>query len=244
VSVEITDNLALVNATLNEYVRVQHKLTVGEVLEKKGRDLGIKLFEGFWKLRQKGLTKWMREPDNAVFSGPMFTLAKKRGWATKVRTTELEGPYASLYDTGQASKFIGRGKRTTFVPSGPGNRALTKSALLVAQELATRQRGVGLLGVSFLSKRWRNRDESKGGDYLVPNTSAKLGELSTIEQSVDAQGNGFFRITNKTPGVATMDDKLGIISAALTAVRQDMLVYFAEHAAREIKKQLNKMKPL
>jgi hypothetical protein len=233
-SATVTDNLTELNATLNDYAKTQSKLTTGEVLEKKGRDLTIKIWEGFWAIRQK-VSADLRDPEALVFRGPMFTAARRRGWATKVRDNVLSGPYADLYATGQASKILRGGK--AFKTDG---RPLNKRALLVAQELAMRQRGVGLLGVSFLQFRWRHRAPAKGGSYLVKNVSRKLGTLSQVEQTVTETG-GSFHLINLTPGVMTVDNQLGIIAGAMRAARADMLAYLVRKQADALNRQLNKL---
>ena len=235
----VSGNLAAVNEALEQYRKINVKLTTAEILEKKGRDLGIQLFRGFWALRQKGVTASMKNPADAVFSGPMFKQAEARGWATKIRATELTGPYASLYDAGATARLLKNRKGDYLLRK---DAAPTKQALLIAQELATRQRGVGLMGVSFLSKRWRRRDPIKGGDYLVQNTSGKLGLLSSVEQVVDASGGGFFRLKSQVPGLSNPAvPTSSIIAAALAEVRRDMLVYITDRQGKAVVAQLNQI---
>ena len=217
-----------VNEVLTEYVRLS-KRQPDEVLEKKGRDLNIKIFQGFWALRFKSARSHRRK--GAVFSGPAFDEAAARGWRVKVRAgLTLSGDYrlARAKTTGG-----GKGKR-----SGLNNRAL-----LVAQELAMRQRGGGLLGVSFLQHRWRRgKRTEKGptGSYLVQNRSGALGLLSSVRKGVTADG-AFLTITNQAPGVAIMDRNRSIIRNALAAVRGDTLIYLDRKNRELAEKTLRKI---
>lgn len=219
--------LQQVNDVLTEYVKLS-KRTPDEVLEKKGRDLNIKIFQGFWALRFKSARSHRRK--GAVFSGPAFDEAAARGWRVKVRPgLQL----SSDYRLARAKTTGGKGKR-----SGLNNRAL-----LVAQELAMRQRGGGLLGVSFLQHRWRRgKRTEKGptGSYLVQNRSGALGLLSAVRKGVTADG-AFLTITNQAPGVAIVDKNRRIIRNALDAVRSDTLIYIARKNQELAEKTLRKI---
>ena len=205
--------LQQVNDVLTEYVKLS-KRTPDEVLEKKGRDLNIKIFQGFWALRFKSARSHRKK--GAVFSGPAFDEAAARGWRVKVRPgLELDGSYRLA-----RAKTRG-GPKTT-------RNGLNNRALLVAQELATRQRGGGLLGVSFLQRRWRRGIRTANGmtgSYLVQNRSGKLGLLSSVQKGQVGPDGHFLRITNRAPGVAIVDQNKRIIANALEAVRGDTLTY-------------------
>lgn len=218
IEVTIQAKLAEVNQALNEYVAAARK-SPDEVLEKKGRDLAIKVFQGFWAQRLKA-TKAQRKAQ-AGFRGPAFDEAKARGWRVKIRSgLKLNANYRLA----RAKTKGGRTKRN----------GLSDYALLVAQELSMRQRGAGLLGVSFLHRRWRRGTRTstgRTGRYLSHNVSKKLGLLSAVEKGQNGDSH-FLRITNKTPGVAIVDANKQIIAIALERVRADTRVYL-ERKAKE-----------
>lgn len=231
ISVEVVEDLQALNAELALYMEVSKK-TAAEVLEKKGRDLGIQLWRGFWELRTKG--------GKAAFSGPMFKAAEKRGWRTKLRSQVIEDePYLGIWQARRQVKAR-RDKAGDLVASG---KRRSRRGLLVAQELARRQRGAGLLGASFLAFRKRNDKTAANGWRLVENRSRKLGLLSRVTSGEDADGNAFFRIQNFTPGVDTVGEKNSIFAKAIGAVRADMATYLVRKqmtALRQCLKRSNK----
>lgn len=225
---QVQHQLARVNDVLTEYVKLVKK-TPDEVLEKKGRDLNIKIFQGFWKLRFKSGKTHRKK--GAVFSGPAFDEAKARGWRVRIRPgLTLDGSYR-----------LARAK-TKGGPKTARNK-LSDRALLVAQELATRQRGGGLLGVSFLQHRWRRGIKTVNGPtgrYLVQNRSGKLGLLSSVQKGQSPQGH-FLTITNQLPAVGIVDQNKRIIAQALIAVRGDTLLYIDRKVREAAQKALKKI---
>lgn len=232
--------LSRLNDVLNDYAEVS-KLTVDEVLEKKSRDLGIKIWQGFWALRVR-MSRALQSQSSkrAAFSGPLFNDAAARNWRVRVRETVLVGAYAEIHKQGY--RIVKR--------DGPKEKYLrrdklvrpNKRALLVAQELATRQSGAGILGVSFLFKRWRRRKTVSGKieKYLIQNKSGKLGILSSLEKGEDAQGP-FVKINNRTPGVTLMDGRKSIIHRAMLQVRQDTMVYLLRKQMQNTKGVIKKV---
>lgn len=97
-------------------------------------------------------------------------------------------------------------------------RPLTLWQKLYWQELKRRKQGIGVLGVSFLDRRYRSNQTQ--GRYLTINRSGQLGEMARFEK-----GNGFFRITGFTAGLAQVDKKYGLVRDAVTAVENDTLKY-------------------
>lgn len=220
-TVEVTDSLGKLNEDLALYMELS-KLSVQEVVDKKGRDLGIKLFQGFWKLRTKR--------SNNPFAGPMFTAAKARGWRTKVRTRTIEDePYLSIQSQGF---FMRRGRRKGVEKDVKSRRS--RRGLAVAQELARRQHGAGLLGVSFLGSRWRSNSQ---GRYLRVNKSKKLGTLSTVESGPLPDG-AFFRLRVFTPGIDTVGEKRGIFATAIREIRKDTAIYLVRKQMQALRSAL------
>ena len=230
ISVEVKEELDALNATLGAYLQVQSKLTTEEVLAKKGKDLGIKLFQGFWKLRELG-----RRGD---FDGPLFRQAAARGWRTKLRSKELfKEPYFTIAQFGRTAKM--RYRKGEPRPSFGKKR--TARGLLVAQELARRQRGIGLLGLSYLMFRKRDdRNDLKGWRLVENKTSRKFGLMSRVTSGIDEAGNAYFRIENFTPGIATVGEKQGIFAEAFRAARADMAAYLARKQTEALRKTLQR----
>jgi hypothetical protein len=230
ISVEVQDDLDALNATLGAYLLVQSKLTTEEVLAKKGKDLGIKLFQGFWNLRTKG--------GRGDFRGPLFKEAEARGWRTRVRSKEIyKEPYLSIWQFGRTAKM---GMRKGGLKQVKGKKRSARG-LLVAQELARRQRGIGLLGLSYLMFRKRNdKNDPKGWKLVENKTSRKFGILSRVTSGTDADGNAFFRIENFTPGIATVGERHGIFINAMRAAQADMAEYLVRKQMEALRKTLKR----
>jgi hypothetical protein len=192
-SEEIYDISALnrLNKFLTKYQLASGK-TFDEVIEKKGNDLRIKLFQGYWEHR------W----GNKRTTG--FTELRRRtrqGLGTLVRMKQLDSKYAAKAP--QVDRL---------------GRKLSAWQKAVWQEVYRRQVGVGILGVSFLSKRFR---EKKGGTrYLVDNVSKTFGTLVRIIKREHQ-----FTIEGFTPGLAKVGQRYGAISKAINAVSEDMIPY-------------------
>ncbi|EIP96873.1 hypothetical protein OpiT1DRAFT_01300 [Opitutaceae bacterium TAV1] len=236
-SLEALDAL---NAELAMYEQLSGKTNI-EVVQKKGYDLGIKLFQGFWVLRT--------QRSKAPWSGPMFRAAKARGWRTifsrKNYGKHYENPYAitdepyrSIWESGRNAR-LKRGEKGKVDMS---RRRRSRRGLAVAQELSRRQRGAGLLGVSFLTLRRGGaiNKQRRNAAFVVNNTSRKLGLLSHVESGSGADGSAFFRIVNYTPGVDTIGMKRGIFATAINQVRADTQVYLVRKQMEALRKSLGK----
>ena len=230
ISVEVQEELDNLNATLALYAQVNSKLTTEEVLAKKGKDVGIKLFQGFWSLRETG--------SRGDFGGPLFKEAAARGWRTKLRSKEIyKEPYLGISQFGRTARMRMR--------KGELRQVLGKKrsarGLLVAQELARRQRGIGLLGLSYLMFRKRDdRNDPKGWRLVENKTSRKFGMMSRVTSGIDEAGNGFFRIENFTPGIVKVGEKLGIFAAAFRAAQADMAQYLVKKQMESLRKTLRR----
>jgi hypothetical protein len=190
--------LTRLNQKLGEYAAINKRLTVPEIMEKKGTDLRIQLWKLFWAFRFGGSGGKKR--------GIAWLELKRRskaGRGTFVRLRSLAGRWGS--PPGQTAG----GKQKP--------RPLSEWQKLVWQETTRRQTGIGVLGVSFLSKRFRN---NKAGRYLVENVSKTLGTLVQIEKDETS-----FTISGFTPGMVEVANKYGIANRALAAVEEDLDVY-------------------
>jgi hypothetical protein len=201
-------NLAAFNAVLTRYMDATGKLP-DDVLDKKGRDLGIKLFQGF---------------SDHKFGGP----GKKKSGLAKAqlaaRTTSGEGTKvrASLLK----EYFARRGQLRASAKSTLGNikRRIRLWQSIVGREIALRQRGIGVLAASFLWFRGRS-SQAKGTYYVRNKTGAPLGSVE--------KGSGFLRILGFTEGLSSVDARYSIVIHALAEAREDMLAY-VERKEREL----------
>lgn len=189
------------NVRLRQYLDLTKK-NEDEVLNKKGNDLRIQLFKLFYAQKFGGKGK------------------KKIAWKElKDRTKAGRGTYVRQKYLTRAVPFVDK-----------NGRKLSPWQRLVAQETARRQSGIGLLGVTFLQRRWRYKTETK---YLATNVSGQLGPL--IEIKKDA---GVFSITGFTPGLKRIADRYGILGKALNNVSTDIETYLNRKADEAFKKSI------
>lgn len=190
---------------LKAYVKIRHKKSVDEILNAKGNDLRIQLYKGFWAQRwKKGAKGGFRLLKSLVAQG--------RG--ILVRLMSLVSPWS-----GKVPLVDKRG------------RALNLYQKLVAQEILRRQSGVGVLGASFLRKRWAIKDNER---FLITNKTRGLGKAVTFEKKDDA-----FIITGFTPGLARVASKYGILTKALNAVSRDIEKYLERKLGPAFVQQLH-----
>lgn len=191
--------LARVNLRLNQYLAITKK-TEDEVLNKKGNDLRIQAYKLFRERKWNG-GKGIAERE--------LRKRTKAGKGTKVRDMVLSGKYGSS-------------------PVDKNGRKLSKWQQLVRQETLKRQSGIGVLGVTFLQKRWKY---GKGSEpkYLVKNVSRMLGTLVEIKKE-----KGSFSITGFTPGIDKVSTRYSIQFKALNAVSQDMEAYMIPRLNRDL----------
>jgi hypothetical protein len=226
--VTVREDIGRLNEELELYSKLS-RLTAQQVVDKKGIDLNIKLFRGFWALRIKnGRNAW---------KGPMFDQAAARGWRTKLRKRVVEDePYLSIYQFGYFSRRVKRKKGT----GTKTEKQRSRRGLLVAQELARRQRGAGLLGITFLQRRWRSNQAQ--GRFLAVNKSRGLGTLAMME-SGPLEDGAFFRLRVFTPCIDTVGEGLGIFATAIRQVREDTTVYLVRKQMEALRKALKANSP-
>lgn len=197
-----------INRNLRIYMNLRYKKSEDEILTQKGNDLRIKLFRGFWAHRF--LDKKARKFSADALRGFLQT------WqGIRIRLSHLISPWDSR------------------VPSVDKNgRPLSLHQKLVAQEVMRRMSGSGVLGVSFLGKRWRfNRKE---GSFLVTNKTNKLGTAATFQKR-----QGEYIITGFTRGLGRIAEKYGILSDALAVVSSDIEQYIAKKLGPEFLQTLH-----
>jgi hypothetical protein len=109
-------------------------------------------------------------------------------------------------------------------------RKLNRWQAAVKGEAERRERGIGVLSVTFLDRRWR---KPRKGHYLSRNQSRSLGTMMVTEQTKDT-----FHITATTPGVAEVAERYGAVNQALYAVTADMDKYLTRKANEAAQKTL------
>lgn len=224
----VREDIGRLNDELALYVKLS-KLTAEEAVAKKGLDLNIKLFRGFWALRTRG--------GRSAWAGPMFTEAKARGWRVRVRRKVIEDePYLTI----QRQGYIERRRKRKDGTDAVRKVKRARRGLLVAQELARRQRGAGLLGITFLQRRWRSN--ATRGRFIAVNKSKRLGELSMIDTGPLPDG-AFFRLRVFTPGIDTVGESKGIFATALRQVREDTAVYLVRKNMEALRRSLRTNSP-
>ena len=101
-------------------------------------------------------------------------------------------------------------------------RKLNRWQSAVKNEIERRQRGIGLLAVSFLDRRWRR---PRTGRFLQANSSRQLGTLMVTQQTPNE-----FRMTAYTPGIALVAERYGVADRAIGTVTADMNKYLTRKA--------------
>lgn len=200
-----------------ELVRLRERLplyaalarkTLSEVTQKKGQDLGIRLFREFRDHRWRGSR---HGPAGVAFREARARA--RRGEGTQVR------PGLS------AAALAGAPVSYRYRIPGTGRIATRRTSLWQRRwfaELRLRQAGIGVLAASFL---WfRQRSSQARGRYLVRNKSGRpLGEVQA--------GEDFVRILGYKSGLGTVAARYGLVARALAAVNADMEVYLVRKLA-------------
>lgn len=214
----IETNLAKFADTFRRYVNLwtaNGNGTTEDALEKKGRDLGIRLFRGFRDHKWGGPGKAPKGLARAELDARVAS-----GAGIRVRHSLM------------AEYLAERGKlRAHKDPTMPdGQRWLTTAKVklwqqFVGKELALRQSGIGVLAASFLWYRSRN---PQSGTYYVKN---RVGHpLGGVER-----GEGFFRIVGFTEGLSEVDARYGVAADAIAEADADMQVYLDRQITDQFK---------
>lgn len=217
--ISIETSLASFNAQLARYMELSKKLP-DQILEKKGRDLGIKLFEGFREHQFGG------NPKRKGIAAEELRQRSSQGRGIRVRPS-LRKRYEQgrEYLTYNVRSF-GQGARRSLLLSDyrgakrEGRAARKRRSALwkkaVGMELAARESGIGVLAASFL---WfRKRSNNAMGTFLVPNRTGK--PLGYVERS-----EGAMRIVGDTEGLAATDAKYQVVAGAINTATADMVEY-------------------
>lgn len=203
-----------------------NKRATAELLAKKGRDLGIKLFEGFRDVQFGG------DPKRRGIAKAELAARTASGRGTAVREALLKRYQSARKYLGFSVRSFGQGARyaTTKAERAEARRdgraARKRRADLwrkiVGAEIALRQSGIGVLAASFLM--FRNRSSQARGTYQVPNrTGRPLGSVQVTDDSME--------IASYAAGIGTVESRYGIVDRALNASADDMLVYLRDRGA-------------
>jgi hypothetical protein len=205
-SIEIQHQFPQLQSALQHYIHLSN-LTADEVLEKKGKDLGFRLYKGFRAARWRG----SRNINDGIAFREMRRRAKM-GQGTDVRLRRIDPRWEAKIPRGQ--RITRRGVR-----AGRDVRDYYPTSLwqrLVAQELLRRQVGMGVLAASFL---WvRRRTSRERGTYYVRNKPGRV--LGYVEK-----GDGMLRIVGLDDALSMVDARYGIVRAAVQEVTADTMQY-------------------
>jgi hypothetical protein len=204
----ITTNIGEFNVVFSRYVQLTRR-SLDDMLDKKGRDLGIRLYKGFAERK---------------FGGPGKV---KKGLALAELATRTKEGRGTLVRRSLLNEYLAARKELRRSIKKSNLRNIKQRVSLwqkyVGKEIAIRQKGIGALAASFL---WfRARFSQVRGIYYVRNkTGRPLGYAE--------KGDGYLRIVGMTDGLEEVDARYGIVSTALTEAAADMLIYI-ERKERE-----------
>jgi len=214
--VQIEVDTRAVTRSLAAYALASRK-NLDEVLEKKGRDLGIKLFQGY-RARQ-----WGGAARRAGIARSELVARTAAGRGTKIRESILRGFRAEVVTAPKV-----RDAKSARGKAAARRRRASIWQKYVGREIAARQRGIGVLAASFLWFRKRKASSGNRGIEYVRNRTGR--PLGGVEKGAD-----FLRIQGYTAGLGAVGARYGIIRRALLLVQADMDVYLArkqDEAAR------------
>jgi hypothetical protein len=220
--------LERLQTTLATYAGVTSRVGP-ELIARKAQDLRIQLYKGFAEHRWQGSGRGAKNNRGVAFVE--MRARSKQGDGTVLRKNLVA---ASNAPTMAYRTVIGKAgiRRKLLVPT-------TERQRLVWTELARRQAGRRVLGVSFLMKRWRNTRDDQGNriKVLKANVTARneldMGEV-VHEQRDFGNRRVLGRITLRSNSAtiegflgahSTISNRYAILSTAMRAVREDTEVY-------------------
>ncbi len=219
-SVAVQTNLDAFNRTFARYAQMTSR-TLDEAKSKQGANLGQALYRGFRSHRWGGAgrAKGIAKQELAARTAG--------GEGTRVRSSlmrEYLAQRAAL--RAETRNFIG--PKTARHQARDVKRKVNLWQKVVGREIATRQRGIGALAVSFL---WRREvaAQTKGTIYVRNNAGRNVGYAQNAA--------GFFRIVgDAAEGQGTVNDRYGVDASAIEATRQDMVAYFQKYHAERYRR--------
>jgi hypothetical protein len=207
-TVTVESNMKEFNALFARYLLFTSKLPE-EALEKKGRDISIKLYQGFyahkWRGSRKGRGIAWRELKQRSKLNP------RKG----IRLRPQSQPSPKAPDTHMVyRKVAGASGKTRKLLTV---RKTSEHQKKVFSELSRRQGGIGFLAASFLWFR-RRSNQQRGTFYIRNRTSRPLGYVD--------RGPGYFQIVGLVDGLAEVDLRYQVVAGAISTARDDMVKYF------------------
>lgn len=215
--ITIQSNLDQLVATIRRYIALSGK-TVAEVVDRKARSLGIRLYGLFRERRWGGAARRrgiaLEELRARAGQGEGITLrpsleaemdAQRRNIGTLKLALFNKVGGARSRQLAQLSRDERRQLRSLRRARGHLWRRF------VGRELKARERGIGVLAASFLW--YRRRTNQQGTTYVRNRTGEALGWLES--------GEGFARLVAETPGIVRIGDRYGIVPAAIAAEQAD-----------------------
>lgn len=219
-SVNVESNIVEFQRAFKRYTELSSRAPE-DLMEKKGRALGIALFQGF---------------DAKKFGGPgkkKHGLARAQldertadGRGTKVRPSLLDAYKSERAAFGSSIRSLGQLARneirsTQYKQLRAESRMMRKKRAglwnrVVSAEVNARQAGIGMLAASFLW--YRKRQSQAKGTYIVPNRTGK--PLGYVER-----GERMMRIVSEAEGIDVVDARYGIVQAALARETADIAEY-------------------
>lgn len=209
---------------LEAYQLVSGK-SIEDVLEKKGRDLGIRLYKGFTEV------KWGGPGKHPGLARAELAARTAAGRGTRVRPSLLVQYRGRRQELNTAVRSIGqrlsqrnfRGTLDQWSGLREQRAAVRKERaslwqMTVGREISARQSGIGALAAAFLW--YRSRTSQARGTYYVRNhTGSPIGYVD--------RGTGFFRIVSDVKATDVIDRRFGISTKAITGAIEDIEVYLA-----------------
>ena len=201
-----------------------------EMIARKAQDLRIQLYKGFAQHRWQGSGRGAQNNRGVAF-------VEMRARAKQGRGTVIRPGIVAVSANAPTMAY-----RTVVGKAGIRRKLLVPTTLrqrLVWTELARRQAGRRVLGVSFLMKRWRNTRDEQGNriKVLKANVTARneldLGEV-VHEQRDFGNRRVLGRITLRSNSAtiegflgahSTISNRYAILSGAMRTVREDIEVY-------------------
>lgn len=224
--------LERLQTTLATYAGVTSRVGP-ELIARKAQDLRIQLYKGFAEHRWMGSGRGPQNNRGIAFIEMRARAKVGEGTVLRKSLKESQTPAANA-PTMAYRTVIGAGgtRRKLLVPT-------TLRQRLVWTELARRQSGRRVLGVSFLMKRWRNSRDEQGNriQVLKKNVTARneldMGEV-VHEQRDFGNHRLLGRITLRSNSAtiegflgahSTISNRYAILAGAMRAVREDTEVY-------------------
>lgn len=212
--------LQKLNDTLGRYAAVSKK-TVSEVIAKKGRDLGIKIYFEFSQKKWGGPGKNKRGLATAELAARR---AKGQGTAVRAR---LRADFE--HNRAQLAKEIATPGRDKNLATKARRLRRNLWQRAVGLETKARQAGIGALAASFLLFRSRS-SQARGTYFALNRTRSPLGRVIQTDDSI--------QLTSFALGASEVDARYGIVARAIEAVRVDTEVYLLRKETEALKRAL------